>query len=74
MSHCIPDVSCGNASKGVTPQIGMNRGEVPPRLSMLKTGVLNILGSAAFLGLLGGILFGCAGRWDLRNVSHPLNQ
>jgi len=32
---------------------------------MAKTVVLGILGGAVFLALVGGILFGCAGRWDL---------
>ncbi len=32
---------------------------------MAKTIILGILGAAVFLALLGAILFGCAGRWDL---------
>ncbi len=32
---------------------------------MLKTLVLSLLGSVAFLALMGALLFGCAGRWDL---------
>jgi protein-S-isoprenylcysteine O-methyltransferase Ste14 len=32
---------------------------------VVKSLVLNLLGGVAFLGVLGAVLFGCAGRWDL---------
>ena len=32
---------------------------------MAKTVVIGILSGAGFLALVGAILFGCAGRWDL---------
>jgi protein-S-isoprenylcysteine O-methyltransferase Ste14 len=32
---------------------------------MAKTNALSMLGSLAFLAVIAGVLFGCAGRWDL---------
>src|SRR5262249_54376939 len=35
------------------------------RVGVVRTVLLSILGGVAFVALLGALLFGCAGRWDL---------